>query len=74
MQASEFVGNPVRSLFSSFASSTAGHSQGKVVYDSFVSEEYRNPSFTDLRMIIEQDDDDIKQARMMTQPTVADLK
>jgi hypothetical protein len=53
VQASEFVGNPVRFLFSSFASSTAGHlSQGKVVYDSFVSEEYRNQSFTDLSMII----------------------
>jgi hypothetical protein len=75
----EFIGKPVQSLFSTFVSTAQDpqiHSKqwNSGTFDSFASIECRNFSASDLNMIIQHDEDEIKQTRMLTQPTLADLK
>lgn len=67
MPATEFIVNPVQSLFSSFVGhDVRGQPQVSCGYDSFASSDCRTLSACDLNMIIQHDEDDIKQARMLT--------
>jgi hypothetical protein len=76
----EFINKPVQTLFSgtvqeeSSDASSSRHRPGNRTIKSFASCEY-NPLFVgDVYIANHQaDDDDIQQARMMTQPTVQDL-
>jgi hypothetical protein len=61
----EFIGKPVQSLFSSFVSTTQDPQLNSkqwlsATYDSFASSECRNFSASDLNMIIQHDEDEIK--------------
>ena len=67
--ATEFIVNPVKSLFSSFLGQETDASVKNLQvgnYDSFASSDCHRLSTCDLNMVIQHDEDDIKQTRLMT--------
>ncbi len=67
--ATEFIVNPVKSLFSSFLGQETDASVKNLQvgnYDSFASSDCHRLSTCDLNMVIQHDEDEIKQTRLMT--------